>query len=125
MASSQPPPRQKPATAANHRFSRLGQPLPAVKEFSEISFDIGLLRHFLDIGPGGECLVAAGDDDAADSLIILESRQCLIQFGDQRRVERVQRLGPVERYQPHGPTDFNQDVFVKHRARSYFWQAGQ
>jgi len=54
----------------------------------------------LDVGAGGEGLVArAGQDQAADAVVVFDGVEEVGQVLEQRRVQRVQRLGPVQGHQ--------------------------
>jgi hypothetical protein len=57
---------------------------------------IALSRHLLDVGAGGERLLAAGDDDGADRGVALELVERVAELGDQRVAQRVQRLRAVQ-----------------------------
>src|SRR5207245_11126613 len=54
-----------------------------------------LFRSF-DIGPGGEGLLRAGEQDAADAFVGVEIRDGAGKLRVEGRVERVERLRPVE-----------------------------
>ncbi len=57
---------------------RLARPRHAsqrAEEVVEIGLGEGLVAHLLDVGAGGESLVGAGEHDAADSRVRLETRQ--------------------------------------------------
>jgi hypothetical protein len=45
--------------------------------------------HLFDVHAGRESLLVAGDDDAANGGIGLEGLQCLVELGDELRVQRV------------------------------------
>ncbi len=57
---------------------------------------IGLVLHLLDVGTGGESLLAAGQDHAADAGIGLECIQRQAEFAHQVGAKRVQRLWAVQ-----------------------------
>ena len=69
---------------------------PLVMKSCAVGLDVGLVRHFLDVGAGGEGLVAAGEDDGADLPVALQIVEGRAEIGDQRRVQGVERLRPVE-----------------------------
>jgi len=48
--------------------------MPVGAEIAEIDVGKILVGHFLDIGAGGESLVGAGDDQAADGGVGVERR---------------------------------------------------
>jgi hypothetical protein len=102
MASSQPPPRAKPATAAT-----VG--LRARESASQLA-----VRHLLDVGPGRERLLGAGYDHAGDVGIALERLHGLRQLRDQRCVERIERLRPVEPDDPDLAAGLDDDVLISH-----------
>ena len=66
-------------------------------EIAAIGLDEGLLVHLLDVDAGGERLLAAGDDDAADFRIGLEAVERAVELRDEPRVQRVERMRAVER----------------------------
>ena len=66
---------RKTGDRRDHRLAALPDPLPAAgDEVFEVDFGIGLARHLLDIGAGGEGLVVAGQNDGADRVIAFEHR---------------------------------------------------
>ena len=81
-------------------------------EVLQVDVLIGLLLHLLDVGAGGEGLVAAGEDHAADAAIGLEGVERLAQLAHQLGAERVQRLGPVEADDADAALGFGLDVLV-------------
>ena len=95
-ASSQPPPSAKPETAAISGVLQRRDPLPEAAPSGGAAPPRSCARHRLDVGAGGEHLVAAGDHDAADLAVGVEllelARELLHQLGR----ERVARLGAVE-----------------------------
>ncbi len=68
----------------------------ASEEVAAIHVGIGLIRHLLDVGAGSEGLGRAGQDDAADAVVIGHALEEVAQFAGQGGVQRVQRLGPVQ-----------------------------
>ena len=66
----------------------------------------GLIGHLLDVGAGGERLLRAGDDHAADIAVGVEGVDGAAQLGDQRAVERIERLRPIEPDQSHSAARF-------------------
>jgi hypothetical protein len=50
----------------------------------------------------GERLLRAGDDNSADLPIRVDQTQRIVQFGEQRGVERVERSWAVERHERDG-----------------------
>ncbi|MCY1441367.1 hypothetical protein D9M71_576800 [compost metagenome] len=73
-----------------------------------------LVRQFLDVRAGGEGLARTGEDDAADLRIGLQAVEHLVEFADQLRVERIQRLGAVQGDQGDALLDLEQQGFVAH-----------
>ena len=63
---------------------------------SRVGLHVALAGHLLDVGAGRERLLAAGQDDRGDRRIAFEIVERRAKFGDQRRVQRVQRLRPVQ-----------------------------
>ena len=55
------------------------------------------LRHRRDVGAGGEGLVAAGDDDAADAVVGVVGFQRRPEVVHQAVVERIELLRAVQR----------------------------
>ena len=66
IASSQPPPSAKPATAAITGLRMRAMRVPVRREILLVHVHVALARHLLDVGAGGERLLRAGDDHAAD-----------------------------------------------------------
>ena len=90
--------------AVDRGDDRLPEPGDAVvaegEEIARVHLGIGLVRHLLDVGAGGEGLVArAGQDQAADAVIVLDRIEEVRQVPEQGRVEGIQRLGPVQGHQ--------------------------
>ena len=57
-----------------------------------------LERHPTEVGAGGERLrVAAGDDDRADAVVVVEAADRVAELVEKRRAARVQLVGPVQR----------------------------
>ena len=72
MASSQPPPSAKPATAATTGLRAARGLMPVRAKIAEEGLGEILVGHLLDVGAGGERFVRAGDDHAADIGVGLE-----------------------------------------------------
>src|SRR5581483_10038699 len=66
------------------------------EEVAAIGLDEGLFVHLLDVDAGGERLLVAGDDDAADAGIRLEAVERAVDLADQLGVEGVHGFWPVE-----------------------------
>ncbi len=106
--------------AGNRGDDRLAAMADAVErrdEIAAIGLDEGLLVHLLDVDAGGKGLLITGDDDAADPGIGLEPVERAVEFADEERVQRVQRMRAVERDQPDFPLGADDD-------RLKFWCRG-
>ena len=75
---------------------------------------VGARLHLLDVGAGGKGALRSGEHDAAHRVVAVPGLQRVDQFVEQRGVERVQRLGPVERDDADRAFHFRQDIFVIH-----------
>ena len=71
---------RKARDRGDHRLARRGGAIPVRGEIAEESIGEGLVRHLLDVGAGGESLVRAGDDDAADIGVGLERVERRVKF---------------------------------------------
>ena len=115
------------------RLPRPGDPRQRLAIVAVEGLDEGEALHLLDVGAGGEGLLRAGDDHAADALVGVEGGDRIAELADQRRVEGVQRLRPVERDERHAPAGLGDDGFEGHgcfpgrfdAGRAYRWQTGQ
>ena len=127
MASSQPPPSAKPATAAITGLRACGDAMPVRGEIAEESVGEGLVRHLLDVGAGRKCFFRAGDDHAADVAVGLETVDGVSEFAHQRAVERVERLRAVEPDEPDPAAGLDDDGLGTHgrSLKAYFWHTGQ
>ena len=101
IASSQPPPKAKPLTAAMTGLPRFsmscGEALPVSRLV--LGLGRGVVGHFADVRAGGERLVAgAGQDHAAHRGIVTGILEDLAQLRDGGLVEGVEHLRPVERH---------------------------
>ena len=74
------------------------------------------LRHGTGVGTGGERLVAAGNDDGADVVIIVKRQQGCADFIHQAIVEGVELLGAIERDDADAVAAFDKDEFAGHAA---------
>ena len=99
MASSQPPPERIAGHGGDHRLAVLGDVLPGGDEVAGAGAGEVRRQHLLDVGPGGERLLRAGDHHRTHGVVVVELAEGRVELGDQLVVERVQRLGPVERDQ--------------------------
>src|SRR4026208_809880 len=66
MASSQPPPNAKPATAGVVWVPPRSKAFPLAEPIGPVHLAIGLVLHFLDVGASCERFGRSGYDDAAD-----------------------------------------------------------
>ena len=86
---------------------------PGAEEILEVEIGRGLLAHFLDVRACGKGLVArTGQDCTKLALVRFIGGEGLGQFRKDRAVERVERLGTVERDQRDRVTFFDGDGFV-------------
>ena len=87
----------------------------------------GFVFHLLDIGSGGKSLLRAGQDNGPDLRIRLALIQNLVQLGDELSAERIERLGAVERDEPHPAPLFEKHSLKGHgdSFHSLAWQRGQ
>ena len=85
IATSQPPPSAKPATAAIHGLRVRGDLLPAGEEIGRIHVGEALRLHLLDVGAGGERLFAAGQHHAALAVVGVEGGEGGDQLGQHLR----------------------------------------
>ena len=98
MASSQPPPRAKPRTAAIERQADRADAVPGREVALGVQPLGGLVGELHDVGTGRERSVAgAGQDDDPDAIVEVERLELVGQLGQEREAERVARLGPVDR----------------------------
>src|SRR5205085_8860391 len=71
-----------------------------------------LRLHLLDVGAGGEGLLAAGEDEATLAGVRVIGGEDRGQLGEDGGVQGVQRLRAVERDQSHRALLLDQDGFV-------------
>ena len=96
IASSLPPPRQKPETAATSGRADAPDRVPAVDAARLVHLHRARLGHLADVRAGGEGALGAAEDDAADLLVVVQRGESVHELAHDLVVERVQRLGPVE-----------------------------
>src|SRR5262245_32121348 len=102
----------------------MGNAVEGCEKIAAVSLDEGLLVHFLDIDARREGLVAAGDNDGADGGVRLESVERAVELGDEPRVERIERLRPVERDQSDLASRRDQDRLIgAHGSRAVLFPA--
>ena len=97
IASSQPPPRQKPETAATSgvRTARIASQRST--RFAAYMSMADAVASSPMSAPAANARSEPREDDAADSSSASSSRSAVDELAHQRLVERVQPLGPVER----------------------------
>ncbi len=76
--------------------------------------DEGLLGHLLDVGPGGERLFRAGQDDDADFLVLVRLSERLHQFAQKLGVQGVQGIRTVQADQRYIVRVLDDDRLVGH-----------
>jgi hypothetical protein len=98
IASSQPPPRAKPLTAAITGLRMRADGFPVAGDVvALVDVGKGVFGHGADVGAGGKGLFAAGDDHAADGLVGIKGLERCAQLVHELVVERVELLGAVQR----------------------------
>ena len=130
MASSQPPPSAKPATAAIDRLAAARDAVPPGDEVLLVGRHVGLGLHLLDVGAGGERLLAAGDDDAADAVVGLEGVERLVDSSSiSWALSALSALGRLSRMRPTRPLVSTMMVSyamaLLRSCEDQRWQAGQ
>jgi hypothetical protein len=95
-------------------FARPRQRIPIGREVAHERIHVGFVRHLLDVGAGRERLLRTGDDHAGNAGVRLERRDRLSELRDQRGVERVERLRPVEANDPDLAAGLDDDVLIGH-----------
>ena len=123
IASSQPPPSAKPATAAiTGFFTRSTVSQRAADEVFQQRRGMRAVLHLLDVGTGGEGALVAGQHDGADCCVGVECQELPAQFVHQRVAQRVQRRRAVEADQADPAMRFDEDVLVVGHWRSPRWR---
>ena len=105
---------RKAGHRGNDRLARAPDHVPGGGEIVHEGIDRGLSRHLLDVGTGRERLLGAGDQHAADTGILVECRDRLGELGVERRIERIERLRPVEPDDTDAPVGLDQNVLIGH-----------
>ncbi len=103
IASSQPPPSAKPATAAMIGLRTRAQPLLVGGVVGAENVDIGLVRHLLDVGAGREGLVRSGEQDAADVGVGIEGLHRRQQLARSAALSAFNACGRLSRTMPTRP----------------------
>ena len=88
--------------------------VPGTGEIAEIDLDEGLVGHLLDVSAGGEGLVVAGEQHAADAVVGLKGVDRLDQLADERAVERIELLRTVEPDDADPAFGLDDDVLIAH-----------
>ena len=87
--------------------------LPASRdEVFGIGLHVGFVGHLLDVGAGREGFFAAGQHDRADRGIAFQIVEGGSDLRDEGGVERIERLGPIERDDADRAAPLDQDVAV-------------
>ena len=95
------------------RLADLAHPLPADgDEILEEDVLIGLVIHLLDVGAGGERLLASGEDHAANAGIGFERIERMAELAHQIGAECVQRFRTVQPDDSDPAPGFRLDVLV-------------
>ena len=92
-----------------------GELRPAAEVVAHQHLEPRLGLHLLDVGAGGERALRAGDDDRADPLVGIEGGCRRHDVPHHLRVQRVERLGPVERDPADAAARLDQDRLVRDR----------
>ncbi len=82
--------------------------------FAAVHVHVRPVFHGADVSPRREGLFATGDDDAADVGIGLECQQRGAQFVHELIVQRVERLGTIQRQQADSAPGFDQYKRLAH-----------
>ena len=107
--------------AVDHADRRLGAGGDLVAAAAAASFQFlrrvspVILALLVDIAARRKrLLTGAGDDDAADCVVMVEFLDCLAQFARQFAVHRVELVGPVQRNDTDTVLTIDQDMLVSH-----------
>jgi hypothetical protein len=87
---------REPAHGRDHRFADLPDGFPVARDVVAL-VDVGkaVARHRADVGAGGEGLLAAGDDHAANGVVGVEGLERGAELVHQLVVERIELLGAI------------------------------
>ena len=125
IASSQPPPRANPLTAAIVGF---GNASISSKSPLHRGVEAGVqvvVAQLADVGAGDERLVAgAGERDEPDVVALAQLRERVAQLGQHLPAERVAHLGPVDRDDGEAVVDLDGERLVCHHAPPNAGDAG-
>jgi hypothetical protein len=103
--------------AAHRRDDRLANTrhrVPARQKIAQKRVGEVLFAHFFNVGAGGEGLFGAGQHDAADFFVRLERLKGVVEFADQLRVERIERVRPMQTNEPRFAVPFDLYRLVAH-----------
>jgi len=117
---------RKTCYRGDHRLAHRAYGLPiASDQVLGVSGDKAVLGQHADVGPCSKCLVAAGDHDAADARIGVESLERGTQLVHQLVVQRVERFRTVQGDQSGAAiavtAKFGEDIFVGHVGPGLKW----
>src|SRR5262249_15612999 len=76
---------------------------------------VAVVLHRCDVGTGGKCFFAAGDDDGADAVVGVARPEGVAELRHEVRTERVELLSAIERDKAGAPPPFHGDERVGHR----------
>lgn len=89
--------------------------LPASEPVGRVHVEVRLLSHLLDVCPGGERAVRAGEDDRADAGVDVELGKERGELLHHLEGERVQRLRAVQRDERDAVTPLDEDRLALRR----------
>src|SRR5262249_6068562 len=98
-------------------YGRLAQVSDAVPAGDEILFKgrhVSLGLHLLDVGAGRECLLAAGNDYAANAIVGFEALERRRELLDQLGIQRVKCIGAIEPDNTDAAAGLGDDGLVRH-----------
>jgi hypothetical protein len=98
---------------ATHRFADLGEVRPLRKHVAGVDVRERRVRHLLDVSARGERLLAPRQHDRADRRVGVEAAGGVVDLRDELRVERIERLGPVQRDERNRAAGFSQQRRVR------------
>ena len=84
------------------------------KELCADHINEGFFRHFGDVSTSGKCLFRTSDDDAAHLLVFISGFECIAQFAEKFRVQRIESLGTVQGYQCDVSLNVDDDGLISH-----------
>ena len=87
----------------NHRLAGMGEAVPGGGEVPHERVHVGLARHLLDVGAGGERLLRPGDDEAADPGVRLERIDCGAISSIIAELSALSAFGRLSRISPTRP----------------------